>query len=77
VRPWREAGWEIEDTRAARTPQLGALLVPPPRFREGVRGWGLRRDAFSEDLTPPAPLSEAERGKNTATNCRLVLDPTP
>jgi len=39
--------------------------VPPLRFGEGARGRGPGRAAPPEDLSPPAPLSETERGEKS------------
>src|SRR5262245_66513995 len=41
---------------------MQTFLTPPLRFGEGVGGRGLAGES-PRDLSPPAPLSEAERGE--------------
>jgi Beta-L-arabinofuranosidase, GH127 catalytic domain/Beta-L-arabinofuranosidase, GH127 middle domain len=48
-----------------RFPQSVAGLVPPSPLRGGGLGGRGLRGASSPDLSPPAPLSEAERGEKT------------
>jgi tetratricopeptide (TPR) repeat protein len=49
--------------------------VPPLRFGEGARGRGLTLAVGAANLSPPAPLSAAERGEKTPTAflAKLVL----
>jgi len=51
------------------------VLVPPPRFGEGVRGWGLR-DAAPRPHPPDPPLRSGE-GEKDKTSKRCTADPTP
>src|SRR5262245_19647097 len=69
--PLGEAGGGGLRAGFARNP----IRFPPPRFGEGVRGWGRRARRAREDLTPQPPLrsGEGEPNQNAST---LPPDPT-